>query len=52
LSDLPTSSPLSFATVGAWEETVLDSLTRATTVTGYKGRAVEAIPVEWFRKTA
>ncbi|HMA16837.1 MAG TPA: P1 family peptidase, partial [Thermoanaerobaculia bacterium] len=38
--------PLFLAAVESVEEAVLDSLTRATTVTGYRGRTVEALPID------
>ena len=43
-------SPLFLATVEAVEEAVLNSLLKATTVTGYKGHSVEAFPVEKLRQ--
>lgn len=54
VKDLPNGlmSPLFLATVEAVEEAVLNSLTRATTVTGHKGRTIEAIPVEKLREMA
>jgi D-aminopeptidase len=45
-------SPLFLATVEAVEEAVLNSLTRATTVTGHLGHRVEAFPVERLREMA
>jgi D-aminopeptidase len=45
-------SPLFLATVEAVEEAILNSLTRATTVTGYQGHTREAIPVDALRKMA
>ena len=39
-------SPLFQATIEATEETIYDSLTTATTVTGYQGRTVEALPLD------
>jgi D-aminopeptidase len=39
-------SPLFLAAVESVEEAVYDSLTRATTVTGYRGAKAEALPVE------
>jgi D-aminopeptidase len=39
-------SPLFLAVVEATEEAVLNSLFTATTVTGFKGRTAEALPVE------
>lgn len=41
-----TLSPLFQAVREATEEAVLNSLFRATTVTGFRGRTVEAIPVD------
>lgn len=38
--------PLFLAAVETVEEAVVNSLTRATTVTGYRGRRVEALPVD------
>jgi len=48
---LPNSatSPLFLATVEAVEEAVLNSLTRATSVTGRDGHTVEAISIEKLR---
>ncbi|MGD8439168.1 MAG: P1 family peptidase [Holophagae bacterium] len=43
-------SPLFLATVEAVEEAVLNSLLRATTVTGYRGETAEAIPIEPLRE--
>lgn len=43
-------SPLFLATVEAVEEAVLNSLLKATTVTGYKGHSVAAFPVEELRQ--
>jgi len=43
-------SPLFLATVEAVEEAVYNSLLRATTVTGFDGRTVEAIPIEPLRE--
>ncbi len=43
-------SPLFLATVEAVEEAVLNSLLRATTITGYQGETVEAIPIEPLRE--
>jgi D-aminopeptidase len=42
-------TPLFQAAVEAVEEAVYNSLTRATTVTGHRGRTVEAIPVAALR---
>jgi D-aminopeptidase len=42
--------PLFLATVEAVEEAVLNSLTKATTVTGYRGRTVEALPIDRLRE--
>ena len=39
-------SPLFQATREATEEAIVNSLLKATTVTGYKGRTIEAIPVQ------
>jgi D-aminopeptidase len=41
--------PLFLAAVESVEEAVINSLTRATTVTGYRGRKVEAIPIDRLR---
>jgi D-aminopeptidase len=43
-------SPLFLAAVEAVEEAVYNSLLRATTVTGLRGRTVEAIPIERLRE--
>jgi D-aminopeptidase len=43
-------SPLFLAAVEAVEEAVYNSLTRATTVTGFAGHTVEAIPVDRLRE--
>jgi D-aminopeptidase len=43
-------SPLFLATVEAVEEAVLNSLLRATTVTGYQGHTREAFPVDALRE--
>jgi D-aminopeptidase len=43
-------SPLFLAVVEAVEEAVYNSLTRATDITGYQGRRVEAIPIEKLRE--
>ena len=40
------ASPLFQAAIEATEEAIYNSLFRATTVTGYRGRTVEALPVE------
>jgi D-aminopeptidase len=45
-------SPLFLATVEAVEEAVLNSLTKATSVTGREGRSLEAFPVERLREMA
>jgi len=45
-------SPLFLATVEAVEEAILNSLTTATTVTGYQGHTREALPVEKLREMA
>ena len=42
-------SPLFLAAVEAVEEAVYNSLLKATTVTGYQGHTMEAIPVERVR---
>ncbi|HEX9690014.1 MAG TPA: P1 family peptidase [Thermoanaerobaculia bacterium] len=42
--------PLFLAAVESVEEAVINSLTRATTVTGYRGRKVEAIPIDRLRE--
>ncbi len=42
----PALSPLFQATREATEEAILNSLFRATTVTGFRGRTVEAIPID------
>ena len=42
--------PLFLATVEAVEEAVVNSLTKATTVTGYRGRTVEALPIDRLRE--
>jgi predicted enzyme related to lactoylglutathione lyase len=44
------TSPLFLATVEAVEEAVLNSLLRATTVTGYQGHTREAFPVDALRE--
>jgi D-aminopeptidase len=43
--------PLFLAVVEAVEEAVLNSVLRATSVTGHEGRTVEAIPIEKLRET-
>lgn len=43
-------SPLFLAAVEAVEEAVYNSLLRATTVTGHRGRTVEALPVDELRR--
>ena len=43
-------SPLFLAAVEAVEEAILNSLLKATTVTGRRGRSVEAIPIEALKK--
>ena len=43
-------SPLFLATVEAVEEAVLNSLLKATTVTGYRGHTREAFPVDALRE--
>ncbi len=49
--DLPNDamSPLFLATVEAVEEAVYNSLLKATTVTGFQGHTVEAIPIDPLR---
>jgi len=42
-------SPLFLATVESVEEAIYNSLLKATTVTGFRGRKVEAIPLEPLR---
>jgi len=42
-------NPLFLAAVESVEEAIYNSLLRATTVSGYKGRTVEALPVERLR---
>jgi D-aminopeptidase len=39
-------SPLFQAVIVATEEAIYNSLTVATTVTGYQGRVVEALPLD------
>ncbi len=50
LPDLPNQmiSPLFQAAIEATEEAILNSLLQATTVTGYRGVTVEAIPLSFF----
>ena len=43
-------SPLFLAAVESVEEAILNSLLRATTVTGHRGRTVEAIPIDRLRE--
>lgn len=43
-------SPLFLAAVESVEEAIGNSLTRATTMTGHRGRRVEAIPIEKLRQ--
>ena len=43
-------SPLFLATVEAVEEAVYNSLLKATTMTGFDGHTVEAIPVDSLRE--
>lgn len=43
-------NPLFLAVVEATEEAIYNSLFRAVTVTGYRGRTVEAIPIERVRE--
>ena len=45
-------SPLFLATVEAVEEAILNSLMKATTVSGYQGHTREAFPVERLREMA
>jgi len=42
--------PLFLAGVETVEEAVANSLTKATTMVGYRGRKVEALPIEPLRK--
>jgi D-aminopeptidase len=42
-------SPIFLAAVEAVEEAVLNSIVRATTVTGHRGRTVESIPIDALR---
>jgi D-aminopeptidase len=44
------ASPLFLATVEAVEEAVLNSLLKATTVTGYRGNTREAFPVDFLKE--
>ena len=44
------AAPLFLATVEAVEEGVLNSLLRATTVTGHAGHTLEAFPVDVLRQ--
>ena len=44
------TSPLFLAAVEAVEEAVVNSLTRATSVTGFRGRRVEALPIDRLRE--
>jgi D-aminopeptidase len=44
------TSPLFLAAVEAVEEAVANSLTRATSVTGFRGRKVEALPIDRLRE--
>jgi D-aminopeptidase len=44
------ASPLFLAAVEAVEEAIYNSLLKATTVTGHRGRTAEAIPVERLRE--
>jgi D-aminopeptidase len=44
------TSPLFLAAVEAVEEAVVNSLTRATSVTGFRGRKVEALPIDRLRE--
>ena len=48
MPDLPNDrlSPLFLAAIEATEEAILNSLFTAVSVTGYRGRTVEALPVE------
>ena len=43
-------NPLFLAVVEATEEAILNSLFRATTVTGVEGHTVEALPVDQVRE--
>jgi D-aminopeptidase len=42
--------PLFEATVGATEEAIVNALVAARTMTGYKGRTVEALPRDRLRE--
>ena len=48
VTDLPNSmlSPLFQAAIEATEEAIYNSLFMATTVTGYRGKTVEALPLD------
>jgi D-aminopeptidase len=52
VEDVPNDfvSPLFLAAVEAVEEAVLNSLTKATTTVGYRGRKIEALPIERLRE--
>jgi D-aminopeptidase len=43
-------NPLFLAVVEATEEAILNSLFRATSVTGWQGRTAEALPIEATRE--
>ncbi len=43
-------SPLFLATVESVEEAIYNSLTKATTVTGYQGHTIEAIPIDRLKE--
>ena len=43
-------SPLFLATIEATEEAILNSLVAAETMTGYKGRKIEALPMEKLKR--
>lgn len=43
-------SPLFLAAVESVEEAILNSLLKATTVTGHRGRTIEAIPIDRLRE--
>lgn len=48
VAELPNEavSPLFQAAIEATEEAIYNSMFRATTVTGYQGRTVEALPLD------
>jgi D-aminopeptidase len=43
-------SPLFQAVIEATEEAVYNSLTMATTITGYRGRTIDALPLDKVRE--